>query len=261
MNYNEVAARGIRVRMVRNICKVRLPQRSEIDSGIEVYDMIVGKDIIEDTKVIERNFTDLNGKSVKISRMKRGTVYVLVECMDVPAKAIFIPKGRTLEMNNKSYEGGKYVAIAINNRLAMLKKEHFRRMFIIEETPEKFRERVGSAGLAKIATVSKQKKENKTAQETMAEMMREQSAGNTPKEDSSNKRKLKLVAQICDSNDKVLGYAAIDNDGKKFKLSYAKTVSMASKGLIENAVTKGSGSNTKLIGYAMKLDNLTKVYN
>lgn len=108
MDYAKVAERGVKVRLVKNICKVRIPSRSSQSQVIELVDLIHGRDEIEDGSVLERNFKTIDGKSVKMNKMKRGAVYTLVEIVEADGKAIKVPKGKNVKICGKQY-GDSYV--------------------------------------------------------------------------------------------------------------------------------------------------------
>lgn len=271
MDYAKVAERGVKVRLVKNICKVRIPSRSSQSQVIELVDLIHGRDEIEDGSVLEKNFKTLDGKQVKMSRMKRGAVYTLVEIVEADGTAIKVPKGKNVKIGGRQY-GDSYVIVAINNSIGAVPLKYFKKMFILTETLGDCKKRT-----AGFCTSRRQAKEDsteafrsdKTLQESIAEQMAGLAGGNKdnqheePVHVSKTEKKaktVKLVAQIVDISDNVIGYAAVDSNGKKYKLSYDKVVKMASAGLVENARVKKVGNKLQLRGYAMKLENLSKVY-
>lgn len=271
MDYAKVTERGVKVKLVKNICKVRIPSRSNQSQAIELVDLIHGRDEIEDGFVLEKNFKTLDGKTVKINRMKRGAVYTLVEIVEADGTAIKVPKGKNVKVCGRQY-GDIYVIVAINSSIVAVPLKYFKKMFILTETLEDCKKRTAttcvSSGKVKNSN-TETLKSDKTLQESIAEQMTTLAGGNkdAKQEEASHAVKtekkakvVKLVAQIVDISDNVIGYAAVDSNGKKYKLSYDKVVKMASAGLVENARVKNVGNKLQLSGYAMKLENLTRVY-
>lgn len=271
MDYTKVAERGVKVRLVKNICKVRIPSRNSQSQVIELVDLIHGRDEIEDWSVLEKNFKTLDGKSVKMNRMKRGAVYTLVEIVEADGTAIKVPKGKNVKIGGRQY-GDNYVIVAINNSIGAVPLKYFKKMFILTETLGDCKKRTAGFSASR-RSIKEDRTEtfrsDKTLQESIAEQMaglaggnkadQHEEAENVSKTDKKTKV-VKLVAQIVDISDNVIGYAAVDNNGKKYKLSYDKVVKMASAGLVENARVKKVGNKLQLRGYAMKLENLSKVY-
>lgn len=271
MDYAKVAERGVKVRLVKNICKVRIPSRSSQSQAIELVDLIHDRDEIEDGSVLERNFKTIDGKPVKMNRMKRGAVYTLVEIVEADGTAIKVPKGKNVKIGGRQY-GDNYVIVDINNSIGAVPLKYFKKMFILTETLGDCKKRTAgfSASRRQIKEDSTETfRSDKTLQESIAEHMASLAGGN--KDDQHEKAEnvskagkktkvVKIVAQIVDISENVIGYAAVDSTGKKYKLSYDKVVKMASAGLVENARVKKVGNKLQLRGYAMKLENLSKVY-
>lgn len=275
MDYETVSRIGVKVTMCRNICKVKLPDREHVSSGVTVVDTIKGGDILHDLSVIEKQFQTVNGRRVKVNKLRRNTVYTLMETVNKEGKAIIIPKGKNITIGNKMYDSN-YVIVAIDGMVSVISKQMFRKMFVISESSEKLKSRLNIRGNNR-KVVKKQRpvdgvNNGTSVQEKAADVFREYLGGTggnnskssnsvaCTKNNSSNTKRLKLVARIVDISDKVIGYAAMDDIGNKYKLSYNKVIALAGSGCIDNAKIEIANGKKILKGYAINLNNLPKVY-
>lgn len=259
ISYETLEKYGIKVVLVNNICKVKLPKRDKIGDGIEVIDLINGRDIVEDASIIENNFTTTNGKKVRINRLVRGKVYTLLERVGKEAFAINISKGTSTNINGKQY-GDNYIIIGIDGKVSAINKELFKKMCRVIEDKKAFRNRVNISNKRRKTEHTINRVES--AQEQVAKQFKEQIC-NTTKSSEDNQKQAKvftLAVQIVNTSEEVLGYAAVDNDGKKYRLSYNKVLQLADRGLVSNAKTVTQGGKKVLKGYATNLDKLNKVY-
>lgn len=258
INPNSIDKVGVKCRLVHNICKVKLPLRKNISEGVEITDTVKGRDKINNLDILCESFTTISGKSVAINKLRRGVTYTLIENVNIPCKAVVLPNNRNINIFGKNYNGGK-VVVLIDGHITVISPQLFKRMFIIDETLDEFQKRTRNAdkGSRRIKT------KEKSIQEKVASIMKDNIDGtgvDTKAKENKNVGKVKLVMRIVDINGVVIGFAVIDNDGRKLKLSYNKIMQMTRNGLVENAKIEKSGGKEILKGYAMNIDNLPKVY-
>lgn len=259
ISYETLEKYGIKIVLVNNICKVRLPKRDKISDGIEVIDAINGRDIVEDAKVIENNFITTNGRKVRLNRLVRGKIYTLIERVGKEAFAINIPKGNSTKINGKQY-GDNYVIIGIDGKVAAIKKDLFKKMCRVIEEKKAFSNRVGLGNRQR--NIVNTERGAESAQEQIARQFKEDLSDSKDRIGHEDKyeRKFTLAVQIVNTSEEVIGYAVVDNNGKKYELSYNKVLQLADRGIVSNAKTVIQGGKKVLKGYATNLDKLSKVY-
>lgn len=271
LNISAIEANGIKVRLVRNICKVKLPKVDNISDGITVIDAIHGIDKIKDTRVLENNFRTTSNGRVRLSRLKRDVTYTLVEPVDIAGYAVAVPKNKSVNIKGKTYNN-KYMIVSIDGTMSAISKQLFKKMFRVEETTQQFAKRIGrtTRTTGKVSGAATGAVKTDTVQEMVNSAIREKHGINNvslkkeeinenKKEDSHN-NKIEIIARIVDINEKLQGYLATDENGKKYKISYGKAVKMAKAGIISNAVYECKGGKESIRGYAINLDTITKLY-
>ena len=259
ISYETLENYGIKVVLVNNICKVRLPKRDKICDGIEVIDTINGRDIVEDAKVIENNFVTTNGRKVRLNRLVRGKIYTLIERVGKEAFAINITKGNSTRINGKHY-GDSYVILGIDGKVVAIKKDLFKKMCRVIEEKKAFSNRINIGNRQRNTMHTENTVES--AQEQIARQFKEDlsESKESIEHEDKNERKFTLAVQIVNTSEEVIGYAVLDNNGKKYRLSYNKVLQLADKGLVSNAKTVIQGGKKVLKGYATNLDKLSKIY-
>ena len=260
-----VLSKGTPVMQVIDIVKAKPVSRKDRDKLEDKSRDIIVKSITDGSKYISReelynNYMHISGNKVKMKYLASGKWYTLVRRVNRKCIAVGIPLNNNVMINSMAVNGGN-VILCIGNRVVVVTKTQFKKMFIVKFKPSVRNNRTANKIARKASNVEQARIKDEINRDIDNINERVKAEQNTNRAISSGKEtgKYKIIANIVNAGDNVIGYVITDRKGVKHEIPKSKAMMLCKEYKIANAeVVRNRNQKEFIRGNGVRLEELPR---
>lgn len=260
-----IVSKGTPAMQVIDIVKAKPVSRKDRDKLEDKSKDIIVKSITDGSKYISReelynNYTHISGNNVKMKYLASGRWYTLIRRVNRKCMAVGIPLNTNVTINNMAVNGGN-VILCIGNRVVVITKAQFKKMFAVRFKPSVRNNRTANRIARKASNIEQARIKdeiNRDIDNINERVITEQNVKQAVS-DRKETGKYKIIANIVNAGNNVIGYVITDRKGVKHEIPKSKAMMLCREYKIANAeVVRNRNQKEFIRGNGIRLDDLPR---